>query len=77
METMAAVLTGACARCPHTLTNPEALPPEAVTGYHPPTDPGTNIVAKTIARLREKLNTGFETKLIETVYGEGYRLSAD
>jgi len=26
--------TGACACCPHTLTNPEDLPPEVVAGYH-------------------------------------------
>ena len=33
METTRDVPLGACARCPHILTNPEALPPEAVAGY--------------------------------------------
>ncbi|MFT7484610.1 MAG: DNA-binding response OmpR family regulator [Candidatus Paceibacteria bacterium] len=39
-------------------------------------DPGTNIVDVMIARLRRKL-APHGTKLIETVFGEGYRLRAN
>src|ERR1022692_1899113 len=35
-------------------------------------DPGTNVVDVYIKRLREKIDTGFETKLLHTVRGIGY-----
>jgi two-component system OmpR family response regulator len=37
-------------------------------------DPGTNVVEARICKLREKIDKGFETKLIHTVYGAGYVL---
>ncbi len=37
-------------------------------------DPGTNIVDSYIARLRRKIDDGFEPALIETLRGVGYRL---
>jgi two-component system, OmpR family, response regulator len=37
-------------------------------------DPQTNIVEARISRLREKINRGFEKKLIQTVRGVGYVL---
>ena len=37
-------------------------------------DPGTNVVDVYVRRLREKLDTAFETKLIHTVRGAGYVL---
>jgi len=37
-------------------------------------DPGTNIVDVYIGRLREKLDAGFEPKLLHTVRGTGYVL---
>tara|TARA_R110002096_G_scaffold200639_9_gene384699 strand:- start:11744 stop:12418 length:675 start_codon:yes stop_codon:yes gene_type:complete len=37
-------------------------------------DPGTNIVDSYIARLRRKVDDGFEPALIETLRGVGYRL---
>jgi two-component system OmpR family response regulator len=35
-------------------------------------DPGTNVVDVYIKRLREKIDAGFETKLLHTVRGIGY-----
>ena len=35
-------------------------------------DPGTNVVDVLVFRLREKVDKGFETKLIHTVRGAGY-----
>jgi two-component system OmpR family response regulator len=35
-------------------------------------DPGTNVVDVLVFRLREKIDKGFETKLIHTVRGAGY-----
>ena len=37
-------------------------------------DPGTNLVDVYIRRLREKIDTGFEPKLLHTVRGAGYIL---
>ncbi|HAM71636.1 MAG TPA: DNA-binding response regulator [Verrucomicrobiales bacterium] len=37
-------------------------------------DPGTNLVDVYIMRLREKIDDGFETKLIQTVRGVGYMI---
>ncbi len=40
-------------------------------------DPQTNVVEARICRLRDKIDRGFEKKLIHTVRGVGYRLDAD
>ena len=37
-------------------------------------DPGTNLVDVYVKRLREKIDDGFETKLLQTVRGVGYVL---
>lgn len=37
-------------------------------------DPGTNLVDVYIGRLREKVDAGFELKLVQTVRGLGYRM---
>ncbi len=37
-------------------------------------DPGTNLVDVYIKRLREKIDSGFETKLLHTIRGSGYML---
>jgi DNA-binding response OmpR family regulator len=37
-------------------------------------DPGTNLVDVYVKRLREKIDDGFETKLLHTVRGAGYVL---
>jgi DNA-binding response OmpR family regulator len=37
-------------------------------------DPGTNLVDVYIMRLREKIDAGFELKLLHTVRGIGYVL---
>ena len=37
-------------------------------------DPGTNLVDVYVRRLREKVDTGFQPKLIHTVRGVGYVL---
>ena len=37
-------------------------------------DPGTNLVDVYIKRLREKIDSGFEKKLLHTVRGVGYVL---
>ena len=39
-------------------------------------DPGTNLVDVYIMRLREKIDSGFETKLLHTVRGVGYLIKA-
>lgn len=39
-------------------------------------DPGTNVVDVLVFRLREKVDRGFDTKLIHTVRGVGYVLKA-
>ncbi len=43
---------------------------EKVWDYH--FDPGTNLVDVYIRRLRDKMDTGFEPKLLHTVRGVGY-----
>ena len=48
---------------------------EKVWDYH--FDPGTNLVDVYIMRLREKIDEGFETKLLHTVRGVGYVLKAE
>lgn len=45
---------------------------EGVWDYH--FDPGTNVIDVHISRLRRKLDDGFETQLLHTVRGAGYRL---
>jgi DNA-binding response OmpR family regulator len=40
-------------------------------------DPGTNLVDVYIKRIREKIDAGFEPKLLHTVRGTGYVLRAD
>jgi two-component system OmpR family response regulator len=39
-------------------------------------DPGTNLIASHISRLRAKIDRGFEVELIRTVRGAGYCLDA-
>ena len=48
---------------------------EKVWDYH--FDPGTNLVDVYIMRLREKIDEGFETKLLHTVRGVGYVLKTE
>jgi two-component system OmpR family response regulator len=45
---------------------------ENVWNYH--FDPQTNVIDVHISRLRQKIDRGFDTPLIETVRGSGYRL---
>jgi DNA-binding response OmpR family regulator len=45
---------------------------ERVWDYH--FDPGSNIVDVYVRKLREKVDTGFERKLLHSVRGEGYVL---
>jgi DNA-binding response OmpR family regulator len=40
-------------------------------------DPGTNLVDVYVKRLREKIDDGFEPKLLQTVRGVGYILRSD
>jgi len=40
-------------------------------------DPQTNVVESRICRLRDKIDRGFDRKLIQTVRGVGYALKAD
>ncbi len=40
-------------------------------------DPQTNVIDVQVSRLRQKINSGFDTPLIHTVRGAGYRLSAE
>lgn len=47
---------------------------ESVWDFH--FDPQTNIVESHLSRLRSKLNEGFDSDLIETVRGSGYRMRA-
>ncbi|MEC7932865.1 MAG: winged helix-turn-helix domain-containing protein, partial [Pseudomonadota bacterium] len=39
-------------------------------------DPQTNVVDVNVGRLRRKLEEGFDTPVLETVWGTGYRLIA-
>jgi two-component system OmpR family response regulator len=48
---------------------------EHVWDYH--FDPQTNVVEARICRLREKIEKGFDTKLIHTIRGVGYVLRPD
>ncbi len=45
---------------------------ESVWGYH--FDPQTNVIDVHISRLRSKIDKGFESALLHTVRGAGYRL---
>ena len=47
---------------------------ENVWGYH--FDPQTNVIDVHVSRLRRKIDRDFETPLLETVRGAGYRLRA-
>lgn len=40
-------------------------------------DPGTNVVDVLVSRLRDKVDEGFDTKLIHTVRGAGYVLKVE
>ena len=40
-------------------------------------DPGTNVVDVLVSRLRDKVDEGFDSKLIQTVRGAGYVLKVD
>ena len=40
-------------------------------------DPGTNVVDVLVSRLRDKVDEGFDTKVIQTVRGAGYVLKVD
>jgi len=48
---------------------------EEVWGYH--FDPQTNVIDVHVSRLRGKIDRDFDTPLIETVRGAGYRLRTD
>ena len=48
---------------------------EHVWDYH--FDPGTNVVEARISRLRDKIDRGYDRKLIHTVRGVGYVLKPD
>ena len=48
---------------------------EKIWNYH--FDPGSNVVDVHIGRLRRKIEEGFNTPILHTVRGAGYRLSAD
>ena len=48
---------------------------EKLWDYH--FDPGTNVVDVHVGRLRRKIDDGFDTPLLHTVRGAGYRLSPD
>jgi two-component system OmpR family response regulator len=47
---------------------------ESVWDYH--FDPATNVIDVHVSRLRKKLDEGFESTLLHTVRGAGYRLAA-
>jgi two-component system OmpR family response regulator len=48
---------------------------ENVWEYH--FDPQTNVIDVHVSKLRHKIDSGFDTPLLHTVRGVGYRLSAD
>jgi two-component system OmpR family response regulator len=48
---------------------------EKIWNYH--FDPGSNVVDVHIGRLRRKIEEGFDTPILHTVRGAGYRLSAE
>lgn len=47
---------------------------EKIWNYH--FDPGSNVIDVHVGRLRRKIEDGFDTPLLHTVRGAGYRLSA-
>jgi two-component system OmpR family response regulator len=47
---------------------------EHVWGYH--FDPQTNVIDVHVSRLRQKIDREFDTPLLATVRGAGYRLGA-
>jgi two-component system OmpR family response regulator len=47
---------------------------ESVWDYH--FDPATNVIDVHVSRLRKKLDEGFDSTLLHTVRGAGYRLAA-
>jgi two-component system OmpR family response regulator len=47
---------------------------EHVWDYH--FDPQTNVIDVHISRLRAKIDKGFDTRLIQTVRGAGYKIDA-
>jgi DNA-binding response OmpR family regulator len=49
---------------------------EHVWDYRAGYDPGSNVVQVAIMRLRDKVDTAFHPKLIQTVFAEGYALRA-
>ncbi len=49
---------------------------ERVWDYRAGYDPGSNVVQVAVMRLREKVDAPFATKLIHTVFAEGYALRA-
>ena len=48
---------------------------EHVWGYH--FDPQTNVIDVHISRLRQKIDRDFDTPLLTTVRGAGYRLGEE
>lgn len=50
---------------------------EHVWDYRPGYDPGSNVVQVAIMRLREKVDAPFATRLIHTVFAEGYAVRAE
>ena len=50
---------------------------ERVWDYRPGYDPGSNVVQVAIMRLREKVDSPFSTRLIHTVFAEGYTLRSE
>jgi len=45
--------------------------------WHYNFDPQTNVVEARVCRLRDKIDKGFESKLLQTVRGVGYVLRKD
>jgi len=48
---------------------------EHVWGYH--FDPQTNVIDVHVSRLRQKIDKDFESPLLTTVRGAGYRLGSE
>jgi two-component system OmpR family response regulator len=46
---------------------------ENVWDYH--FDPQTNVIDSHVSKLRRKIDSGFDTPLLHTVRGAGYKLS--
>ncbi len=47
---------------------------EQVWSFH--FDPGTNVIDTQVSRLRQKIDRDFPVKLLKTIRGKGYKLSA-